>query len=87
MRYIESLNSESNSFCDWKKELSSTQEIFQSRTSFEDEEEEESELSWMDSIFVKDESSSGLNNNNNNNTLFALRDFMLQETLSVVKLA
>ena len=85
MRYIESLNSESNSFCDWKKELSSTQEIFQSRTSFEDDEDEESELSWMDSIFVKDESSSGLNKNNN--TLFALRDFMLQETLSVVKLA
>ena len=80
MRYIEGLNSESNSMCDWNKELSSSEEIFQSRI-MEDGDSEDLPT-WLDNIINNME---GGARTNNNNTLFALRDFMLQETLSVVK--
>ena len=80
MRYIEGLNSESNSMCDWKRELSSSQDILSS-CSLNDE---IVLPSWLDRILTKEKDDT---NTDTIDTIFALRDFMLQETLSVVKFA
>ena len=62
--------------CDWKKELSSTRELMASYSM----EEEIRIPGWFDKIATEENSSSF-------DSLFALRDFMLQEALSVVKFA
>jgi len=80
MRYIEGLNRESNSMCDWKRELSSSQDILNS-CSLNDE---IVLPSWLDRILTKEKDDT---NTDTIDTIFALRDFMLQETLSVVKFA
>ena len=77
IRYIEGLTVESNSMCDWKKELSSSRELL---SSYSMEEDIEVPV-WLDRMMTKEEEGSSLD------SLFALRDFMLQEALSVVKFA
>jgi len=76
IRYIEGLSVESTSMCDWKKELSSTKELMASYSM----EEDIRIPAWLDKIAAEENSSSL-------DSLFALRDFMLQEALSVVKFA
>jgi len=63
--------------CDWKKELSSSRELL---SSYSMEEDIEVPV-WLDRMMTKEEEGSSLD------SLFALRDFMLQEALSVVKFA
>jgi len=76
IKYIEGLNCESTSMCDWKKELSSSRELVDSYSM----EEDIRIPTWHHKAATEDPSSSL-------DSLFALRDFMLQEALSVVKFA
>jgi len=76
IRYIEGLSVESTSMCDWKKELSSTRELMDSYSM----EEDIRIPAWLDRMATEENSTSL-------DSLFALRDFMLQEALSVVKFA
>jgi len=62
--------------CDWKKELSSTRELMDSYSM----EEDIRIPAWLDRMATEENSTSL-------DSLFALRDFMLQEALSVVKFA
>ena len=81
MRYIEGLSSDSNSMCDWRRELSSTQDLFApSPLSLDDA---IPFPVWLDKLMASESESSI----NTVDTIFALRDFMLQEALSVVKFA
>jgi len=75
IKYIEGLNCESTSMCDWKKELSSSRELMASYSM----EEDVRIPRWFGKTPEDDTSSL--------DSLFALRDFMLQEALSVVKFA
>ena len=70
IRYIESLNRESTSMCDWTRELSASQDL-------------------LGSYCVEDDIQipSWLTPQSSTDSLFALRDFLLQESLSVVKFA
>ena len=79
MRYIQGLNSESSSMCDWTRELSASRDLVTSANfSLED-----ALPSWLDKIVASTNSS----RTNTIDSIFALRDFMLQESLSVVKFA
>ena len=75
IKYIEGLNCESTSMCDWQKELSTSRELMASYSM----EEDVRIPSWFGKTAEDDTSSL--------DSLFALRDFMLQEALSVVKFA
>ena len=72
MRYIEGLSVDSDSMCDWQTELSSSQDIFIG---------DSDAPPWLGKLVTQDSSS------HNIDTIFALRDFMLQEALNVVKVA
>ena len=63
--------------CDWTKELSASQELLGSYCL----EDDIHIPSWLDRIIIKDKDQSSTD------SLFALRDFLLQESLSVVKFA
>ena len=72
--------------CDWRRELSSSRDLFPAAVSPNDLFNGQDDVvmaSWLDAVqggAEKDEESSI-------DSLFALRDFMLQEALSVVKFA
>ena len=83
MRYIEGLSVDSDSMCDWQTELSSSQDIF-----IGDSDDPDCDPlmalnapPWLGRLVTQDSSS------HNIDTIFALRDFMLQEALNVVKVA
>jgi len=72
--------------CDWRRELSSSRDLFPAVVSSNDLLNGQDDVvmaSWLDAVQgggEKDEESSI-------DSLFTLRDFMLQEALSVVKFA
>ena len=82
MRYIEGLTVDSDSMCDWQTELSSSQDIFLGYNPHDPDNSEHSLPPWLERLMTKDPSS-----HSTIDTIFALRDFMLQEALNVVKVA
>lgn len=83
MRYIEGLTVDSDSMCDWQTELSSSQDIFLGYNPDDPDSSEQHNLPpWLERLMTKDPSS-----HSTIDTIFALRDFMLQEALNVVKVA
>ena len=78
MRYIEGLSVDSDSMCDWQTELSSSQDIFIGDS---DDPDCDPLTLWLGRLVTQESSS------HNIDTIFALRDFMLQEALNVVKVA
>ena len=82
MRYIEGLTVDSDSMCDWQTELSSSQDIFLGCNPHDPDNCEHSLPPWLERLMTKDPSS-----HSTIDTIFALRDFMLQEALNVVKVA
>jgi len=73
--------------CDWRRELSSSRDLFPDVVSPNDLLNGQDDVvmaSWLDAVqggAEKEEEESSID------SLFALRDFMLQEALSVVKFA
>lgn len=85
MRYIEGLTVDSDSMCDWQTELSSSADIFLGYSS-DDPDSDPLALHippWLQRLINKDPAGS----HTSVDTIFALRDFMLQEALNVVKVA
>lgn len=80
MRYIEGLTVDSDSMCDWQTELSSSADIFLGYNS--DDPDSDHIPPWLQRLINKDSGS-----HTSVDTIFALRDFMLQEALNVVKVA
>ena len=66
--------------CDWTRELSASQELVGSYCL----EDDIHIPSWLDRIIIKDKDQT---QQSSTDSLFALRDFLLQESLSVVKFA
>ena len=82
MRYIEGLSVDSDSMCDWQTELSSSQDIFPGDSDEPDPDPLSlNGSSWLGRLVSQDSPSHTID------TIFALRDFMLQEALNVVKVA
>ena len=82
MRYIEGLSVDSYSMCDWQTELSSSQDIFPGDSDELDPDPLAlSAPSWLGRLATQASPSHTID------TIFALRDFMLQEALNVVKVA
>ena len=80
IRYIESLNRDSASMCDWTRELSASQDLVGPYCL-----EDDIQIpAWLDRMILKDKDP---NSSSSTDSLFALRDFLLQESLSVVKFA
>ena len=80
MRYIEGLTVDSDSMCDWQTELSSSADIFLGYNSDDPDSDPLHISPWLQRLINKDSHTSV-------DTIFALRDFMLQEALNVVKVA
>lgn len=80
MRYIEGLTVDSDSMCDWQTELSSSADIFLGYNSDDPDSDPLHISPWLQRLSNKDSHTSV-------DTIFALRDFMLQEALNVVKVA
>ena len=80
MRYIEGLTSDSRSMCDWSRELSTTRDMVSS----DPDTLAVAIPGWLDDLIAQDKTASSADAID---TLFALRDFMLQEALNVVKFA
>ena len=80
MRYIEGLTSDSGSMCDWSRELSTTRDMVSS----DPDTLAVAIPGWLDDLIAQDKTASSADAID---TLFALRDFMLQEALNVVKFA
>ena len=81
MRYIEGLTSDSSSMCDWSRELSTTT---RDMVSSDPDTLAVAIPGWLDDLIAQDKTASSADAID---TLFALRDFMLQEALNVVKFA
>ena len=81
IRYIESLNRDSSSMCDWTRELSASQDLVGPSYCLEDDIQIPA---WLDRMILKDKDPTS---SSSTDSLFALRDFLLQESLSVVKFA
>ena len=74
--------------CDWRRELSSSRDLFPAAVSPNDLFNGQDDVvmaSWLDAV----QGNGGENDKESSSidSLFALRDFMLQEALSVVKFA
>ena len=85
MRYIEGLTVDSDSMCDWQTELSSSADILLGYNSDDPDSDPLASLHippWLQRLINKDSAS-----HTSVDSIFALRDFMLQEALNVVKVA
>ena len=83
IRYIDTLALNCPTMCDWQRELSSSRDL---RLHLEQEGQDDPVLiasTWLDAVQGGEEREG----ESSLDSLFALRDFMLQEALSVVKFA
>ena len=89
IRYIDRIARNCPTMCDWRRELSSSRDLFPDVVSPNDLLNGQDDVvmaSWLDAVqggAEKEEEEES----NSIDSLFALRDFMLQEALSVVKFA
>jgi len=67
--------------CDWTRELSASQDLLGPQYCLEDDIQIPA---WLDRMILKDKDPTSASSTD---SLFALRDFLLQESLSVVKFA
>ena len=70
--------------CDWRRELSSSRDLFPAAVSSSDLLKGQDDVvmaSWLEAVQGGGKEESSID------SIFALRDFMLQEALSVVKFA
>ena len=83
IRYIDTLALNCPTMCDWQRELSSTRDL---RLHLDHQGQDDPVLiasTWLDAVQGGEEREE----ESSLDSLFALRDFMLQEALSVVKFA